>query len=128
MIILDTHAWIWWLTESPNLAAKAAEKIRDAESVGIPVIACWELAMLVSKNRICLSMDVQIWIDLALQHPKIQLLPLTPEIAVIATRLPGDFHGDPADRLIVASCLVHKSVLISKDSKIQRWGYVKVIW
>ena len=96
--------------------------------IGIPAISCWEIAMLVSKNRIGLSMDVQILIDLAFQHPKTQLLPLSPEIAVLSTRLPGDFHGDPADRLIVASCLVHKTPLISKDEKIQKWGYLPIIW
>jgi PIN domain nuclease of toxin-antitoxin system len=84
--------------------------------------------MLVSKNRIGLSMDVQIWLNLALQHPKIQLLPLTPEIAVLSTRLPGTFHGDPADRLIVSSSLVYKALLLSKDEKIQQWGYIRVIW
>jgi PIN domain nuclease of toxin-antitoxin system len=112
MIILDTHAWIWWLTESSSLSSKATDAINNTDLIGIASISCWELAMLVSKNRIKLSMDVQIWIDLALQHPKIQLLPLTSEIAVLSTRLPGAFHGDPADRLIVASSLVYKAPLI----------------
>jgi PIN domain nuclease of toxin-antitoxin system len=73
-------------------------------------------------------MDVQVWIDLALQQPKVKLLPLTPAIAVLSTRLPGDFHGDPSDRLIVASSLVNKASLVSKDEKIQNWQYLQVIW
>ena len=128
MIILDTHAWIWWITESENLSVQATEAINKADIIGIAAISCWELAILVAKNRIGLSMDVQIWINLALQHPKIQLLALTPEIAVLSTRLPGNFHGDPADRLIVASSLVDKAQLISKDDKIKQWGYLQVIW
>lgn len=128
MIILDTHAWIWWLTESPKLSLKATEAIKNNTLIGIPAISCWELSMLVSKNRIKLSMDVQIWMSLAFQNPKVKLLPLTPEIAVLSTRLPGEFHGDPADRLIVASSLVHQVSLISKDEKIKRWGYLPVIW
>ena len=128
MIILDTHAWIWWITESENLSVQATEAINKADIIGIAAISCWELAMLVAKNRIGLSMDVQIWINLALQHPKIQLLALTPEIAVLSTRLPGNFHGDPAVRLIVASSLVDKAQLISKDDKIKQWGYLQVIW
>lgn len=128
MIILDTHAWIWWITESENLSVQATEAINKADIIGIAAISCWELAMLVAKNRIGLSMDVQIWINIALQHPKTQLLALTPEIAVLSTRLPGNFHGDPADRLIVASSLVHKAQLISKDDKIKQWGYAQVIW
>ncbi len=128
MIILDTHAWVWWLTEDSKLSVKSTEAIENNSIIGIPAISCWELAMLVSKNRIRLSMDVQIWMDLAFQHSKVQLLPISPEIAVLSTRLPGEFHGDPADRLIVASCLVYKAPLISKDEKIQKWGYLPVIW
>jgi PIN domain nuclease of toxin-antitoxin system len=128
MIILDTHAWIWWTNESINLSTKALDAINKTDIIGIPAIGCWELAMLVSKGRIGLSMDVQVWIDIALQRPKVKLLPLTPEIAVLSTRLPGDFHGDPSDRLIVASSLVHKAPLVSKDKKIQNWQYLQVIW
>ncbi|MEB3192970.1 MAG: type II toxin-antitoxin system VapC family toxin [Snowella sp.] len=128
MIILDTHVWFWWLTESPKLSIKAAEVIAVNTEIGVSAISCWELAMLVSKDRITLSMDVQVWLDLAFQHPKAKLLPLSPEIAVVSTRLPGSFHGDPADRLIVASSLVHKVPLISKDEKIQKWGYISTIW
>ena len=115
MIILDTHFWFWWLLESPKLSTQSAEAIAINTEIGISAISCWELAMLLSKNRIMLSMDVQIWLNLALQHPKVILLPLSPEIAVLSTRLPGEFHGDPADRLIVASSLVHKVSLVSKD-------------
>lgn len=128
MIVLDTHAWVWWTNESTKLTPHAKERIQESDSVGVSAISCWELAMLVAKGRLGLSVDVQVWLDLALQRPKIVLLPLTPEIAVLSTRLPGDFHGDPADRLIVASSLVHKAALISKDEKIQQWGYIQVIW
>jgi PIN domain nuclease of toxin-antitoxin system len=116
------------MNESEKLSLKAHQTIQSVDLIGIPAISCWELAMLVSKGRIGLSMDVQIWIDLALQLPNVQLLPLTPEIAVLSTRLPSGFHGDPSDRLIVASSLTHKASLISKDEKIQQWNYLHVIW
>jgi PIN domain nuclease of toxin-antitoxin system len=128
MIILDTHAWIWWVNESSQLTPRAWEIIQEADYIGVCSISCWEVAMLVAKGRLGLSMDVQVWIDLALQRPKVILLPLTPEIAVLATRLPGNFHGDPADRLIVASCLLHQAALVSKDEKIQQWSYLQVFW
>ncbi|MFM2380202.1 MAG: hypothetical protein RLZZ143_2783 [Cyanobacteriota bacterium] len=73
-------------------------------------------------------MDVEIWLDFALQRPKVKLLPLTPKIAVFSTRLPRDFHRDPAVRLIVASSLSHQAALFSKDEKIHKWGYLQVIW
>lgn len=97
MIILDTHALLWWANESTKLSPKANAAIQEADIIGIPAICCWEIAMLATKSRIQLSMDILDWIDLALKRPKIQLLPLTPTIAVKATQLPGNFHGDPAD-------------------------------
>ena len=128
MIILDTHAWIWWQNESPKLSLKAKTIINEQTQIGIPAICCWEVAMLVAKNRLGLSIDVQIWQELAFQNPKLKLLPINPEIAVLATRLPDDFHGDPADRLIVASCLIYQTALVSKDEKIQNWGHISIIW
>lgn len=84
--------------------------------------------MLVAKNRLTFSMDVQTWLKLSLEHPKIRLLPLSPEIAVLSTRLPKNFHSDPADRLIVATCLTYQTSLVSKDSLSQQWGQLEVIW
>jgi len=84
--------------------------------------------MLVEKKRLGLTLDVQVWIDLALQRPGVELLPLTPEVAVLSTRLPGDFHGDPADRLIVASSLSWNAPLVTKDKKILDWGFSTVCW
>ena len=74
MIILDTHVWIWWVNESNRLPEMTRLFIEQADSVGIPAISCWEVAMLVAKDRIGLTMDVAIWIDLALQRPKLKLL------------------------------------------------------
>jgi PIN domain nuclease of toxin-antitoxin system len=128
MIILDTHVWLWWMNESSKLSVNALEAINTADVIGIPAISCWEIAMLVEKSRIGLSMDVQIWLDLALQYQNVQLLPLTPEIAVRSTRLPKGFHGDPSDRLIVASSLVHKASLVSKNETIRQYSYLQVIW
>ena len=128
MIILDTHAWIWWTTDSSNLSEKASKAIKNASRIGIPAICCWEIAMLAAKKRIGLSMDVQVWIDLALQKNRVQIVPLSPEIAVLSSRLPGEFHGDPADRLIVATSLALKAPLVSKDCKISSCGFVRTIW
>jgi len=91
-------------------------------------ICSWEVAMLEAKSRFTLGMDVQVWLNISLDHPKTQLLPLNPEIAVLSTRLPGNFHSDPADRLIIATCLTYQAPLLSKDSLIQKWGYINVIW
>lgn len=128
MIMLDTHAWIWWTNESSKLSQGAFNTIQDKDRLGVSVISCWEVAMLVAKQRIGFKMDVQDWIDMALELPKIQLIPLDPKSAVLSSRLPGTFHADPADRLIVATCLNLGLSLITKDKRIARWGQIHVIW
>jgi len=129
MIVLDTHAWFFWVNDSlDQLTEKALKSIRSFDSLGVSIISCWEIAMLVAKERLRLSIDVQKWIDQALKYPGIQLLNIDPDIAVLSTRLPGDFHGDPADRFIVATCMKHNAPLLSKDRKILEWGNINVIW
>ncbi len=128
MILLDTHAWIWWVTESSSLSAGAKRAIARSDELGISVISCWEVAMLVAKQRIGFNIDVQAWIDLALQRPQVRLIPLDPTIAVLSIRLPGEFHPDPVDRMIVATCLTYGVPLVSKDQSIASWGHISVIW
>ena len=128
MILLDTHAWIWWVTESSSLSPGARRAIGRSDELGISVISCWEVAMLVAKQRIGFSIDVQAWIDLALQRPKIRLIPLDSAIAVLSTRLPGELHSDPVDRLIAATCMTLGIPLVSKDQSITAWGHISVIW
>lgn len=128
MIVLDTHVWIWYSNETPSITKRAMEAMQSDDVLGVSVISCWEVAMLVAKQRLRLIMDVEDWIELALERPKIQLLPIDPKIAVLSTRLPGTFQGDPADRLIAATCLNHHSPLVSKDKRIHEWGQVRTIW
>jgi PIN domain nuclease of toxin-antitoxin system len=74
--------------------------------------------MLVAKSRLSLSKDVLDWVNEALAQPGISLLPMLPEIAVASTRLPGSPHGDPADRVIVASARHLGAPLVTADRKI----------
>lgn len=129
MIILDTHAWFFWVNDNPDLLSKPAlEAIESEGTLGVSIISCWEIAMLVLKERLKLNLDVLNWIEQALKYPGIKSLPIDPQIAVLSTRLPGAFHGDPADRLIVATCMKHQAPLVSKDKQIQNWGNIHVIW
>ena len=129
MTALDTHTWIFWVNDSlDELSPKALESIQSHDVLGVSIISCWEIAMLVAKNRLRLNIDVLSWIDQALKYPGVKLLNLNPEITVLSTRLPGNFHGDPADRLIVATCMYNNIPLISKDKKIHSWGNINIIW
>lgn len=128
MIVLDTHVWVWWVTESPKVSRKARRAIAEADGLGVHPISCWEVAMLVAKGRLALSLDVAEWVGLALHRPKVRLLPFPAEQAVLATRLPGDLHADPADRFIVAACLAGGLPLVTKDETLRRWGQVETLW
>ena len=127
MIILDTHAWIWAVSSPGQLSRPARYRIRKADRVGIAAISCWEFAMLVQKGRIEVDRGAIEWMEQALAQPRYELLPLTPAVAVTSTQL-GEFHGDPADRQIVATALVHSARLISKDVNIGKCGMVTTVW
>ena len=128
MILLDTHAWIWWSAESDKLSQRAAERIDAADGLGVSVLSCWEVGMLVGKGRLSFNVGVHQWINDALQRPKVRLIPLTPAIAVDATLLPSTAPGDPIDRMIIASCQSLGVPLVSKDEEIRKAKLVDVIW
>lgn len=128
MIVLDTHAWIWWLSDPGKLSEPARERIETATDIGVAAISCWEVAMLTSKQRIRLDRDVLTWIHQALRRPGVQLVPLTPAIAVAATQLAAELPGDPADRMIVASALHLDADLVTRDRALRAFGKVRTVW
>lgn len=125
LLILDTHVWIWLMEGSDRLAVPARRRIEQAvpdEALRVCAISVWEAAMLEAKGRILFAEDCGAWIGHALAAPGVSLFPLTPEIAVASTRLPGTLHGDPADRLIVATARCCGATLITADSAILAYG------
>ncbi len=128
MIVLDTHAWVWLTTGSTKLTKKAASACGKADVMLVPAISVWEVAMLVSKGRLGLDRDVEIWVNQALSLQGIRMEPLLPSISVRATRLPGTFHGDPADRIIAATALEHGVPLITKDRRLLDYPHLSTVW
>lgn len=128
MIVLDTHAWIWYATEDPQLSKRVKSRIRRAEALGVHPVSCWEVAMLSSSGRLKLNMELAQWVGHALERPKIELLPFTPAAAIRAAGLGGSFPGDPADRFIVGTALEMKAPVITRDQRITGWGRVETIW
>jgi len=120
VIILDTHIWVWWVHNDAQLTDKLREIIQSHEDdgLGVSIFSCWEVAKLVELKRLTLHCAIDEWLDTALQYPGVQLLALTPEIAVESTQLPGEFHRDPADQIIVATARVHDCPLLTVDNKI----------
>lgn len=125
LVLLDTHAWVWLLNGDPKLnpkAVKAIERSLSEEAVLLSAISPWEVAMLVSKGRLTLDRDVGEWVGTAVSIPGIRLEPISPEIAVASTRLPGNIHPDPADRLIAATARHLGALLITDDQLLLDYG------
>ena len=120
-ILLDTHYWIWLQLGSEQLSGKARKAAEQAAAEGrllLSVISVWELGMLEAKRRIQLRAPCGQWVREALATPGLTLVPLTPEIALDSSRLPEPFHGDPADRMIVASARRMGARLLTRDQKL----------
>lgn len=129
MIVLDTHIWIWTVDQNPKLTSDYEQVIRqhEARGLGVSVISCWEAAKLVEVGRLQFSIPVQDWIKQALNYPNIQLLDLTPEIAVESTKLPSGFHKDPADQIIAATARIYNVPIVTADVKIRNYKHVRIL-
>jgi PIN domain nuclease of toxin-antitoxin system len=129
MIVLDTHIWVWWVHEDERLTQAQREAItaNETDTVGVSAISCWEIAKLVEYGRLELPSPLEEWFEQALHYPGVQLLALTPEIAVESTRLPGEFHRDPADQIIVATARVYGCSLVTSDDKLLNYSHVTTI-
>jgi PIN domain nuclease of toxin-antitoxin system len=120
--LLDTHVWIWLLNGDVRIKQSGifSNIIAASKQTGLfaSAISIWEIAMLEAKGRIAFSAGISSWVEDALKAPGFQIVPLLPEISIDSTRLPGLFHGDPADRIIVATARFLKCALITVDKKI----------
>jgi len=128
MIVLDTHVWIWWVHNDRQLPPAYHQFISAAESSGLGVseISIWEIAMLESKGRLILPITCTDWLQRALTARGVQLIHLTPEIAVESANLPGVFHRDPADQIIVATARLYNCPLVTLDSRIRGYPHVQL--
>jgi PIN domain nuclease of toxin-antitoxin system len=129
VIVLDTHVWLFWAGEEQRqLSPTARDAIARADVLGVSVMSCWEVSMLVSKGRLRFQQDVRAWIRAATRQPRLQLLELTADIAVLAGSLGSEIHGDPADRIIMATALHLGAPLVTKDDRIRGSKLVETIW
>ena len=129
--LLDTHAWIWWVTEDSRLSRKARAEIARAaakKDLLLSLISIWELAKKVEKGQITLDRDLNDWLDLALAPQSLQIVELDRRILVDSCRLPKPFHGDPADQIIVSTARRYAALLITKDQKIRSYSHVQTLW
>ncbi|MDP2760145.1 MAG: type II toxin-antitoxin system VapC family toxin [Sideroxyarcus sp.] len=125
-LLLDTHVWLWFaLGDASRLAAPVRKKIEAAAHGGklvVSAISIWEIGMLEAKGRIVLGTPCEKWITAALELPGLRLIGLEPEIAVASSRLPGEIHGDPADRMLAATARARDAMLATADERLLEYG------
>jgi len=131
MIVLDTQVWLWWLHDPSRLSARAREAVAQAEQndgMTVSAISVWEVATKCALGKLVLPMQVEAWFALARSYRDLILEPVSAEDALASTCLPGEFHKDPADRLIVALARRLQVSLITADGLIRAYPHVDSVW
>ncbi len=131
MVVLDTCAWLWLCATPAKLSNAAHEVIareRRHDGLIVSIISAWEVAKLVQKRKLRFSIPCRQWIDEAVTTDGVMVHPLTPEVCVESTELPGSFHGDPADQIIVATARLIAAPVITADRQILDYPHVQTVW
>lgn len=124
MTLIDTHIWIWWLNDDGPLTREERDFLDGSSAnreVAISAISLWEVQMLVKKRRLTLNVPFDQWIREASRPDVVRVYPIDANVVIAAHELPKSFHGDPADRIIVATCLATKAKLMSRDRKLAKF-------
>ena len=131
MIVLDTHALVWWFTGAPGLSARAKRVIRSATRHGQLVasaISVFEIATAVRRERIKFGVALDQWLNDLRALPELRLEPVTADIAYLAGTLERSLPGDPADRIIVATAMTLQTKLVTADDRLRQSQKVGTVW
>lgn len=129
--VLDTHAWIWWVTGDRRLSRRARTTIDRAAGRGdlyLSIFSVWEMAKKVEKGQLALDRPLDEWLDAALAVEGLQIADVSRPVLVDSCRLPQPFHGDPGDQIIVATTRSLSASLVTKDSRLRDYSHVRSIW
>ncbi len=132
-LVLDTHVWVWLMQGASELKPALRKRLQAAARNGglrVSVISVWEVAMLEAKGRLVFAEDCQHWVRRALAAPGLRLEPLSTEVAIASTRLPGRFRGDPADRMLIATARELAGLLVTADRAVLQYarrGHLRVV-
>ena len=126
-VLLDTHVWVWLALGTPRRIPPAALRILEETGMSsgllVSIVSVWEVALLVARGRIVLPLPLVEWVGLALARPEIRLVGLTrPDTVMDAVNLPGEMHGDPADRFLIATARNRRATLATHDERILAYG------
>lgn len=132
MIVLDTHAWIWFIDSPAELGKRAAAAIDRARKAGehvhISSISTWEVHMLAARNRLSLTIAPELWVSRCERLGFLRFDPVNNAIARLAVTACNAMHADPSDRIIVATALYLGASVVTRDDKIRTGGVVPCIW
>ena len=128
--LLDTHVLIWAIDSPDRLPEDILREVEDAKNSPLLVsaISFWEISKKHSLNKLELSLPIQKWLQNASESSGLKVVPLSPEIAFESANLPGKFHKDPADEIIVATARILDATLITADKRIRKYRHVKTLW
>lgn len=122
-VVLDTHALVWWVSDSDRLSATARARISAADDVVVSTASAWEIALLCDAGRIALDRPVRTWVHDATRQLPLRPVPIDIEIALAAVALGvRGFHRDPADRFIYATAQLRRAPLVTKDAAIHTFA------
>jgi len=131
MIVFDTHAWVWFLS-NPELLSKKAKRYVDVaveeKAIMISSISAWEVALLVARKRLILTLELSNWIAKSEMLPFLKFIPVDNSVAIKSVNLPQPLHRDPADRIIIATAISLGAPIVTKDEKILNYPHVQTIW
>ncbi len=123
-VLLDTHIWLWWQLGQPELSKRERGALDVLAAAGTPpalsAISLWEAQMLAEKNRLTMDVPLAYWLPTAAAPETVTLLPVDVGVVLALDSLPKSFHGDPADRIIVATARAHGLPLATRDGNIRR--------
>jgi PIN domain nuclease of toxin-antitoxin system len=131
LILLDTHVLVWLVSQPDRLSRPAASAIRRArasDGISIGDVTVWELASLFARGKLQSHGTVENTVRNLLIRSAVQIKPITPEIAALATQFPNDYPHDPVDRLIGATARAEGLALVTRDENIRRSPLLKTIW
>jgi PIN domain nuclease of toxin-antitoxin system len=131
LILLDTHALVWWVAEPKSLSARARRAVQSAASsneLAVSAMSLFEISTLLRRGRLDLGIQADRWFRALLSLPELAIEPVSAEIAWAAGQFTGDFPGDPADRIIAATARVLDAKLVTADEKLRSASAVETLW
>jgi PIN domain nuclease of toxin-antitoxin system len=132
VILLDTHALVWWVADPKRIPAKARRAldsaVKSSESIAVSSISIWEIAMLVARKRLAFTIDAESWIASVEALPFFTFVPVDNRIAVRSVELEKFPHRDPADRIIVATALGLGAMVVTADARLRGYRPLATVW